>query len=234
MADQELGLRLKTTSDVPEQLGKAKSAVVSFETQVRDIQRKFSTAFKDIALAFVAPLVIVNQVINMIQSAIADARQQAQEGLDLLAKGETTRASREESQAALFFKRMAEIKKEQELIEAGKLELARLILKEGIKLPALMQGIMSTTMTTKKAEFIFEEFKKDPRGQKIIKETLPEKKPETFKTPEGFSNVVGVGANPVIEAMNEQLEEQRKQTALLEKIASPEGGVPKDFTKDTK
>jgi hypothetical protein len=55
-----------------------------------------------------------------------------------------------------------------------------------------------------------------------------------FKAPEGFSNVIGVGANPVMEAMNAQLEESQKQTALLERIASPEGGVPKDFTKDSK
>jgi hypothetical protein len=55
----------------------------------------------------------------------------------------------------------------------------------------------------------------------------------TFKGPEGFSNVVGVGANPVIEAMTMQLEEARKQTALLELIAQPAtgGGVPVDFTK---
>jgi hypothetical protein len=55
----------------------------------------------------------------------------------------------------------------------------------------------------------------------------------TFKGPEGFSNVVGVGANPVIEAMTMQLEETRKQTALLEVIARPAtgGGVPVDFTK---
>jgi hypothetical protein len=55
----------------------------------------------------------------------------------------------------------------------------------------------------------------------------------TFKGPEGFSNVVGVGANPVMEAMMSQLEESRKQTALLEVIARPAtgGGVPVDFTK---
>ena len=55
----------------------------------------------------------------------------------------------------------------------------------------------------------------------------------TFKGPEGFSNVVGVGANPVIEAMTVQLEESRKQTALLEVIARPATGVgvPVDFTK---
>jgi hypothetical protein len=80
------------------------------------------------------------------------------------------------------------------------------------------------------------------RVQKLIAEDAkknPEAglKPTTakdFKTPEGFSNVVGVGANPVMEAMNAQLEETQKQTALLEIIASPEGGVPKDFTKNSK
>jgi hypothetical protein len=87
---------------------------------------------------------------------------------------------------------------------------------------------------------------KDPEYQKKIqlliaedmkKNPLPPTeaaKQTNFKGPEGFSNVIGVGANPVIEAMSAQLEEAQKQTALLEKIASPEGGVPKDFTKDSK
>ena len=55
----------------------------------------------------------------------------------------------------------------------------------------------------------------------------------SFKGPEGFSNVIGVGSNPVMEAMTAQLEEQRKQTALLQQIASPNGSVPADFTKST-
>jgi hypothetical protein len=57
------------------------------------------------------------------------------------------------------------------------------------------------------------------------------KKDSTFKSPEGFGNVIGVGPNPVMEAMNAQLEEQQKQTALLEKIANKDGAVPTDFTK---
>jgi hypothetical protein len=34
-----------------------------------------------------------------------------------------------------------------------------------------------------------------------------------------------------MEAMTAQLEEAKKQTALLELIASPAGGMPLDFTK---
>ena len=54
----------------------------------------------------------------------------------------------------------------------------------------------------------------------IAKQKELDSKPTSFKGPEGFSNVVGVGANPVMEAMTAQLEEQRKQTALLERIAA--------------
>jgi len=61
----------------------------------------------------------------------------------------------------------------------------------------------------------------------IAKQKELDSKPTTFKGPDGFSNVIGVGANPVMEAMTLQLEEQRKQTALLEILASS-GITPAD------
>jgi hypothetical protein len=74
---------------------------------------------------------------------------------------------------------------------------------------------------------IAEDIKKNPAAV-----TVAPTGPTSFKTPEGFGNVVGVGANPVIEAMTMQLEESRKQTALLENISRGSGGgVPVDFTK---
>ena len=57
-----------------------------------------------------------------------------------------------------------------------------------------------------------------------------EAKSANFKGPEGFSNVVGVGANPVIEAMNAQLEATQETNAILREIANG-GGASTDFTK---
>ena len=75
----------------------------------------------------------------------------------------------------------------------------------------------------------------NPNGSAKTAETTANKGPTgptSFKTPEGFGNIVGVGANPVMEAMTLQLEESRKQTALLENISRGSGGgVPTDFTK---
>jgi hypothetical protein len=52
-----------------------------------------------------------------------------------------------------------------------------------------------------------------------------------FKGPEGFSNVVGVGANPVMESMRSQLLETQRTNALLEQIVQAPAGT--DFTKSS-
>ena len=68
---QDLTVNIKTTSDVPQAMEKSKSAVVSFSKQVEDIQKKFSTAFKDIFLGFTAPMVLLQGTISIISNAIA-------------------------------------------------------------------------------------------------------------------------------------------------------------------
>ena len=55
-----------------------------------------------------------------------------------------------------------------------------------------------------------------------ISESIKQKAGD-FKGPEGFSNVVGVGANPVIEAMTQQLDEAKKTNELLSQIANASG-----------
>lgn len=246
MADQELGMRIKTQSDVPEAVGKAKSAVVSFAKQTEDIQKKFSTAFKDIFLGFVAPMVIVQQVISFISDAIAESKRQAQEGFDLIAKGETAFASAEEKRFAAYLKARKAQEDEMEAVKKGRIEVTQRFAetKEGGKLA--VELAQKYNVAPEGMNAFFKNLASIPEYQKKSMEWFLSSKEAqdflgkqgdkaaAFKTPEGFSNVVGVGSNPVIEAMNEQLEEQRKQTALLEKIASPEGGVPQDFTKDTK
>ena len=247
---QDLTVNIKTTSDVPQAMDKAKSATVSFGKQVEDIQKKFSSSFKDIFLGFLAPMVLIQGAISMISEAIAKAKQDAKDGLDLVAKGETTFATSEEKRMAAFFKRRAEVKEEQRLAEIGKSEIAGQFIKtpEGNKLASDMAAQRIAQLGAN-AQIDFTSLRDSLKGDKAFQDAAlkafmasPEGKsfePEAakqanFKGPEGFSNVVGVGANPVMEAMNLQLEEAQKQTALLEKIASPEGGVPKDFTKDTK
>ena len=241
---QDLSVNIKTTSDVPQAMDRAKSATVGFGKQVEDIQKKFSMAFKDVFLSFLGPLALLGVAMNYIGKLIDDNRKKHEEANQAAIDGTNALMSAEDNYYAN--KRNNE-KKDQKNVEQAK--TAREDVTKSFMI-AERDRAFEVMSKEQQAAFLsgtsMNDIAKDPEYQKKIqlliaedmkKNPLPPTeaaKQANFKGPEGFSNVVGVGANPVMEAMNLQLEEAQKQTALLEKIASPEGGVPKDFTKDTK
>jgi hypothetical protein len=249
---QDLTVNIKTTSDVPQAMEKSKSAVVSFSKQVEDIQKKFSTAFKDIFLGFTAPMVLLQGTISIISNAIAKAKQDAKEGLDLIAKGETVFASSEEKRMAILFKAKKQREEELALIKAGKEEMTRkfltetesgknIVSKEMSGAVSMQRTIPSVDQLSKRSDIQGEavrRFLESPEGAqyaKILaeqeaKDTASEMKAGTFKGPEGFGSVIGVGANPVIEAMTRQTEVLEEIKSVLESQRSS-GGVPAPFTE---
>jgi hypothetical protein len=258
---QSLEVNIKTTSDIPQAMDKAKAATSSFEGQLDSIGKKFNTAFKDIALGFIAPVIILQSVMSLISNAVAQAKADAQAGLDLMAKGNTIYASEEEKRLANFIKAKMAREKEMKEVTGGKREMTAEFLKtpEGEALLAerkaaqdalyggregrrtRMSGVGALAYNDPSSPALqaaaLRAFLNSEEG-KVYKPLFEEKatgpnNPTSFKSPEGFGNVVGVGANPVMEAMTMQLEEARKQTALLESLnnKSPGGGVPVDFTK---
>jgi hypothetical protein len=252
---QDLTVNIKTTSDVPQAMEKSKSAVVSFSKQVEDIQKKFSTAFKDIFLGFTAPMVLLQGTISIISNAIAKAKQDAKEGLDLIAKGETVFASSEEKRMAILFKAKKQREEELALIKAGKEEMTRkfltetesgknIVSKEMSGAVAMQRPIPSVDQLSKRSDIQGEavrRFLESPEGAqyaKILaeqeaKDTASEMKAGTFKGPEGFGTVVGVGANPVVEAMTRQNEilEEIKIILQEQSIINKGGMVPSPFTE---
>ena len=76
---QDLTVNIKTTSDVPQAMDRAKSATVSFGKQVEDVQKKFSTAFKDVFLSFLGPLALLGIAMNYIGKLIEENRKKREE-----------------------------------------------------------------------------------------------------------------------------------------------------------
>jgi hypothetical protein len=245
---QDLTVNIKTTSDVPQAMDKATQATSNFGRQVQDIQKKFGNAFKDIFLGFTAPMILIQSAISYISAAMEKARQDAKEGLDLIAQGKTEFANSQEARTAAFFKRRKELEEEKRLVAEGRASITEQILTD----PELGKGFVPPQRIMQRLQSgeSIKGVSKDPelgrmamdflqqteKGRKILAESTPAEASRgstSFKGPEGFSNVVGVGSNPVMEAMTAQLEEQRKQTALLQQIASPNGSIPADFTKST-
>jgi hypothetical protein len=246
---QDLTVNIKTTSDVPQAMEKSKTAVVSFSKQIEDIQKKFSTSFKDIFLGFAAPMVLLQGVMSFISKSMEDAKRQAKEGLDLLATGESKLVSTEEKRAAAYFKRKKEMEDEKNLVESGRSNVTKQILQnEGgqfkdFELPEqyvrkLREGSETIDSLSKNKDvqrYAMEYFSGTDKGKEIQASLDAEKqaksKDGTFKGPEGFGSVIGVGANPVMEAMTRQTEVLEEIKAVLEASRPSGGGVPVPFTE---
>jgi hypothetical protein len=245
---QSLEVNIKTNSDVPQAMDKAKKATDGMVKQVDDIKKKFSTAFKDIALGFVAPMVIVNQLVSLISQSIEDAKRSAQEGFDLIAQGETKLATTEQTRLANFLKMKAANKKEAEDVEAGMIKMARdfslteqgaaaqrQFLSEGTNrmlVQSMGMGQPSYEALYRNKDFqkrMLDTFLASEEGKKFA--PIFKDKEKDFKGPEGFGNVIGVGPNPVLEAMTSQLEETKKTNLILQNLVDRNPFGSQDFTK---
>ena len=250
---QSLEVNIKTTSDVPQAMDKAKAAVGGFGSQIEGISKKFGTSFKDIFLSFLGPMAILTTVLAFIGKMIADNQRKSAEANQAAIDGTNNLMSAEDR---YYANKRANEKKAIETKEQAKLsreDITRDFLRNDprgqaivnqYQLPAMFPTLKGA-ITGKEQGIDTSGFIAGSKGiqdqvQALIAADMAKNPaaaaptgPTSFKTPEGFGNVVGVGANPVMEAMTMQLEEARKQTALLESLnnKSPGGGVPVDFTK---
>jgi hypothetical protein len=242
---QDLTVNIKTTSDVPQAMDRAKSATVGFGKQVEDIQKKFSMAFKDVFLSFLGPLALLGIAMNYIGKLIDENRKKHEDANQAAIAGTNELMSAEDKYYAN--KRNNE-KKAKETVEEAKTT------REDVTKSFLTTDPRGRTMLFEFADeqrklgtnkigpgYASEDKAMQDRVQRILaedakKNPLPVDKKEAtnFKGPEGFSNVVGVGANPVMEAMAEQTELARQQLAELQKLNAKGNDTQTDFTKDSK
>jgi hypothetical protein len=246
---QDLTVNIKTTSDVPQAMDKAKSATVSFGKQVEDIQKKFSTAFKDIALSFVAPLVLLNTAINYIGAAIEKRKQDIKEAFDFAVKAESKYL--DSTTVYLARKQAAEEQdaKEREMAKTSREETTR---KELAK-PGMRDRVAEEIGGFRGFRLKFgldansaEAMSKDADVQAVISrivapaveaskkaaEAAAAPKQVDFKGPDGISNVIGVGASPGMVILNEQLRIQQQIADDLRAMAASRAEAANiDFTK---
>ena len=272
---QDLTVNIKTTSDVPKAMDKAKAATVSFGKQVEDIQKKFSTGFKDIFLGFFAPMILLNSAISYIGGKIAEAKKTAEDGFAKLADSASKFGSAEEKTLAAQLKLKLDLIKANKELIAGRSEMFKTYLEitpegqdivkreisrggpgfqMGMKIPAIRDQFVSglSMMNQIQGEILeIEDRKITPEQRKQMyrdreaaaKAELDaankKNKPDQSKSDsQGLAshvsgNVIGVGANPVLSAIHEQVELAKQQLEYLRMIASKgdKAGPPADLTE---
>jgi hypothetical protein len=258
---QDLTVNIKTTSDVPQAMDKAKSATVSFSKQVEDIQKKFSTAFKDIFLGFTAPMILLQGALGMISKLIADNQKRHEDAAQAAIDGTNALMSAEDRYWARKTDREKKTKQTAEEAATAREDVTLDFLQNDprgkaivdrfkVALPPGMSGAASfnsaNNLSREKAiqdevqKMIAQSAAEDPalqweetqRKQKEAAERIKKeeadakaasaKKEATQMTIPGSvsGNVIGVGNNPVVTALQEQQLVAREQLAVLQVIAS--------------
>ena len=233
---QDLTVNIKTTSDVPQAMDRAKGATVSFGKQVEDIQKKFSMAFKDVFLSFLGPLALLAVAINYIGKLIDDNRKKNEDANRAAIEGTNALMSAEDKYYANKRNNEKKLKEDTEEAKTQRETTTREFLQSDPRGADILKyapqsreaGLTVSQLAFKVAKekgvqdqvqaIIAEDMKKNPNAG-----TTAGKEATAFKGPEGFSNVIGVGSNPVMEAMNSQLEETKRTNTILENIASGKG-----------
>jgi len=76
---RKLEWELSGKSDVPQKMAQAKASMEGLEGAANALSKKFKEAFKDIAVGFLAPMVLVQKAIGFIADKIAEAKQASEE-----------------------------------------------------------------------------------------------------------------------------------------------------------
>jgi hypothetical protein len=246
-------------------MDKAKQATTGFGKQVEDIQKKFSTSFKDIFLSFLGPMALLGTAIGLIGKMIADIQQKQEDANQAAINGTNALMSAEDKYWAN--------KRKNEKKSAKDTEEANLVREETTRQFIIFERdrAFEAMSETQKASFLsgsrMDEFVKDPQFQKKIQALIEKDRvadpatkleeaqrkekeeaerikkeqadakaaaakaamKDTFSVPGSISgNVIGVGQNPVVTALQEQQVIAREQLACLQTIAANNNGAAVD------
>jgi hypothetical protein len=228
--------------------GRAKAAVGGLDKQMDGIGKKFGSGFKDIFLSFLGPMALLGTAMGFIGKMIADnqkkqedANQAAIDGTNKLMSAEDKywANKRNNEKKANETVEEAKTQREQTTLEflqndpRGQNIYAREQLKyqrrgirsEGLSIPYWRLKENKSIQDEIQA-LLAEDVKNNPSAGANLKDT-------TFSGPQGFSNVIGVGANPVLENMTRQTDIQQQILDGLKAMSPRSGGINQpDFTKE--
>jgi hypothetical protein len=223
--------------------GRAKAAVSGLDKQMDGIGKKFGSGFKDIFLSFLGPMALLGTAMAFIGKIIADNQKKHEDANQAAIDGTNALMSAEDKYWA---NKKNNEKKAAEDSEAAKIQ--RIKTTEEFLATDAADEIVSREMKKRgvliESSFIRGQIALDPTVQNevqglIAKEAgaagLTTSGPvgNAFKSPEGFSNVIGVGANPVLENLTRQTDIQQQILDGLKAMSPRSGGINQpDFTKE--
>jgi hypothetical protein len=213
--------------------GRAKAAVAGLDKQMDGIGKKFGSGFKDIFLSFLGPMALLTAAIAFIGKIIADNEKKRADANQAAIDDTNKLMSAEDKYWA---NKKNNEKKAKETTEEAKTQ-RETTTREFLQTDPRGKKMVDDEWRKGALHRILGKHEIGPMSRdKDIQDSVqaliaPEAAAagsglsgKAFKSPEGFGNVIGVGANPVLEAMTSQLEEAKRTNDLLTTIANAGGG----------
>jgi hypothetical protein len=225
----------ETNSD--QVVDKTNKDLSGIEKNAKRVENAFSMSVSTIFLRFLGPMALLQAAISWISGALEASKAQAAEAQALAEKGESKYVKATTSYLASKYAAEDKDKKEKELAAQSDAESTKRYIEEnGMKVMNKM-GVMgwlkyatATTGYASKQEDV-QKAVAELAAEEMKKSKITDIKKTDFKGPEGFGSVIGVGANPVLETVTQQLEVQRRMLEELEK-ANQAKDPDSDFTKE--
>ena len=216
--------------------GRAKAAVGGLDKQMDGIGKKFGSGFKDIFLSFLGPMALLSTAMAFIGKMISDNQKKHEDANKAAIEGTNALMSAEDR---YYANKLNNEKKSKEQIEEAKTareDVTQAFLENDPRGKAIVDEVkaaMPPGMAAGASGLARNMAQTQAMQDRVQALLAPEAAAagagsglsgKAFKSPEGFGNVIGVGANPVLEAMTSQLEEAKRTNDLLATIANAGGG----------
>lgn len=242
----EVQVNINAETNVPEAADKSKKAMSSMELAVTGINKKMENFGKDLLLSYIAPMVLLNKAIDYVAGKIEEQRQKAKEALDFAAKGESKQLEKGTIYAARgIVERATEIDEKAKAIKAREVvtedflrnasdkDMERFYKRLGggarilLNIPSPMdqagnKDIQDAVLAIQNANMLREEEERNKNKVGTGIDALAVQ-----------NAVFGMGTNPIITSMQEQLDAQREQNETLRRIEERLPARQEDYTKDT-
>ena len=242
---RKLEWELSGKSDVPEKMAKAKASMEGLEGAANGLSKKFREAFKDIAVGFLAPMVLIQKALSFISDKIAQAKQDAQEARDFAKDEESKGYMKGGARSVLNIatEREAEAKRQAKAKLAEQLAYedfllndprGKELLKQNVPASAIVASQVvpynpfTSTGEKERREFQAGETAKDPAVRAAIEamvagDALGRMKPEAAGAADGgmtASKIPELASNVIGVGMSPQLDIANKQLVVQEDMAN--------------
>jgi hypothetical protein len=226
--------------------GRAKAAVSGLDKQMEGIGKKFGSGFKDIFLSFLGPMALLSSAMALIGKMISDNQKKHEDANKAAIEGTNALMSAEDK---YYANKLNNEKKAREQVEEAKVareDVTQAFLENDPRGKAIMDEIKAAMPpgmaagASGLARNAAQTKAMQDRVQAILAPEAAAAGPagaaaggNPFKSPEGFSNVIGVGANPVLENLTRQTDIQQQILDGLKAMSPRSGGINQpDFTKE--